>query len=46
MLTKHEHHQCKECHENLPNFIQLLKHVAKHLKKEDDTKYEEDSTRL
>ena len=30
MLTKHEHHLCKECHESLPNFMQLLKHVAKH----------------
>ena len=30
MLTKHEQHQCKECEEKLPNFMQLLKHVAKH----------------
>ena len=30
MLTKHESHQCKECQEKLPNFMQLLKHIAKH----------------
>ena len=29
MLSKHETHQCKDCHEKLPNSIQLLKHVAK-----------------
>ena len=30
MLTKHEMHQCKECQEKLPKFMQLLKHIAKH----------------
>ena len=30
MLTKHDVHQCKECMEKLPNFMQLLKHIAKH----------------
>ena len=30
MLTKHKLHQCKECIEKLPNFMQLLKHIAKH----------------
>lgn len=28
LLTKHEHHQCKECQEKLPNVMQLLKHIA------------------
>ena len=23
-------HQCKECKEKLPNFMQLLKHIAQH----------------
>ena len=40
-LTKHENHQCKECNENLPNFMQLLKHVAKNHNKEGE-KSEED----
>ena len=30
MLTKHDVHQCKECMQKLPNFMQLLKHIAKH----------------
>ena len=30
MLTKHDQHQCKECEEKLPNFMQLMKHFAKH----------------
>ena len=30
MLTKHDDHQCKECIEKLSNFMQLLKHIAKH----------------
>lgn len=30
MLSKHEIHHCKDCHEELPNSMQLLKHVAKH----------------
>ena len=30
MLTKHESHQCKECQEKLPNFMQLLKRIAQH----------------
>ena len=30
MLTKHDVHQCKECIEKLPNFMQLLEHIAKH----------------
>ena len=29
-LTKHDHHQCKECKQKLPNFMQLLKHIAEH----------------
>ena len=29
MLTKHEEHQCKECQEKLPTFMDLLKHVTK-----------------
>ena len=39
ILTKHEHHQCKECQENLPNFMQLLKHIAdNHNKDQSETK--------
>ena len=34
ILTKHEVHQCKECGDNLPNFMQLLKHVANHKAKD------------
>ena len=30
MVTKHELHQCKECNEKLPNFMQLLTHISKH----------------
>ena len=30
ILKKHEHHQCKECEEKLPNFMQLMKHAAQH----------------
>ena len=41
-LTKHEHHKCKECNENLPNFMQLLKHVAKYHNTEDDEKSKEE----
>ena len=29
MVTKHEEHQCKECKEKLPTFMELLKHIAK-----------------
>ena len=29
IITKHEVHQCKECDEKLPTFMNLLKHVAK-----------------
>ena len=31
-LTKHDHHHCKECQQKLPNFMQLLKHIAEHHK--------------
>ena len=34
-LTKHDHHQCKECQQKLPNFMQLLKHIAVHHKDEE-----------
>ena len=30
ILTKHDHHYCKEYKKKLPNFMQLLKHMAKH----------------
>ena len=30
MVTNHDNHTCKEWFENLPTFIVLLKHVAKH----------------
>ena len=30
MLTNHEDHQCKECKDKLPTFMELLRHVAKH----------------
>ena len=29
MLTNHEDHQCKECQQKLPKFMELLKHAAK-----------------
>ena len=29
MVTKHDEHQCKECKEKLPTFMELLKHIAK-----------------
>ena len=28
MLSKHEEHQCKECHLKLSTFMELLKHIA------------------
>ena len=28
MITKHSEHQCKECAEKFPTFIELLKHVS------------------
>ena len=34
-LTKHDHHQCKECQQKLPNFMQLLKHIAENHKDEE-----------
>ena len=34
IITNHENHQCKECQEKLPTFMELLKHVAKHHCKE------------
>ena len=36
MLTSHEDCQCKECHEKLSTFKDLLKHVAKHHFKDED----------
>ena len=29
IITKHDVHQCKECDEKLPTFMNLLKHIAK-----------------
>ena len=34
-VTKHDHHQCKECQQKLPNFMQLLKHIAENHKDEE-----------
>ena len=34
-LTKHDHHQFKECQQKLPNFMQLSKHIAEHHKDEE-----------
>ena len=34
MVIQHDNHACKECQENLPSFMELLKHVAKHLGRE------------
>ena len=28
MLTNHENHQCKECQQKHPTFMELIKHVA------------------
>ena len=36
MITK-----CKECHQNMPSFMELLKHVAKHHCKEQNDKHDE-----
>ena len=30
MVTHHENHKCKEYKEELPTFMELLKHIAKH----------------
>ena len=38
IVTKHEEHQCKECKEKLPSFMDLLKHVSKHHFKDEDEK--------
>ena len=41
MITNHSHHKCKECHQNMPSFMELLKHVAKHHCKEQNDKNDE-----
>ena len=50
MVTKHASHQCKECNEKLPNFMQLLKHIAKHhgdsQGKTEDIQFEEQANRV
>ena len=43
MVTKHSEHPCKECKEKLPTFMDLLKHVAKHHCKEQDTEQVENN---
>ena len=30
IITKHEYHMCKECEENLPTFLDFIKHIAEH----------------
>ena len=38
MIAKHEDHECKDCKEKLPTFMELMKHVAKlHIKELDNT---------
>ena len=38
MASNHAQHQCKECREELPSFMELLKNVAKHhFKEQSDT---------
>ena len=38
MVANHAQHKCKECQEELPSFMELLKHVAKqHFKEQSDT---------
>ena len=38
MVTNHADHVCKQCKENLPSFMELLKHVDKyHCKDQSDT---------
>ena len=34
ITTKQEDHICKECSQNLPSFMTLLNHIAKHHQKE------------
>ena len=34
IISKHEDHICKECEKNLPSFVDLMKHIAKHHCKE------------
>ena len=41
MITNHSHHECKECHQNMPSVMELLKHVAKHHCKEQNDKNDE-----
>ena len=39
MNTMHEEHQCKECREKLPSFMDLLKHVSEnHFRDQDEQK--------
>ena len=44
-LTKYDHHHCKEWQEKLPNFMQLLKHMADHHLEEQNQTSEEDLMR-
>ena len=30
MVNSHENHKCKECLQNLPTVVELLKHLAEH----------------
>ena len=42
ILTKHKEHQCKECKEKLPTFMQLLAQITKnHFKEESEVQVEE-----
>ena len=30
LITTHKEHVCKECQKDMSNFMELLKHIAKH----------------
>ena len=40
MLTKHEHHACKECKGKYSSFMELLMHIASQHFKESDEEIE------
>ena len=42
MITKHESYKCKECKEELSTFMELLQHVAKHHRKDEEEKETKD----
>ena len=40
MLTRYDHYKFEECEEELPSFMQLLKHVVEHHNEEQYNKSE------